>query len=723
MGQAFSPGRRRFIQASAAVGGGLLIGLYLPLASRAAQQQADPKTFAPNAWIRIGADDRVTILVARSEMGQGVVTSLPMLVAEELEVDLAQINVEMAPAAPDYINPMIGAQLTGGSTSVRSAWEPLRQAGAAAREMLIGAAAQTWGVAASECRAERGAVIHAPTGRRLTYGQLTAKAATLPVPDEVLLKEPADFRIIGKPAPRLDTPEKVKGAAVFGIDVRVPGALTAVVLRPPVFGGKLARVEADKAKAVPGVRQVLPIESGVAIVADGFWPALRGREALQVRWESGPNAELTSARITERFQEAAQRPGAVARNEGNAAKAMASAAKTWEAVYQVPYLAHATMEPMTCTAHVRKDICEVWVPTQNQTGVQKVAAAITGLPPEAVKVHTTYLGGGFGRRSEQDFVADAVQIAKAVGAPVKVIWTREDDTQHDFYRPATYNRLGAALDDAGNPTAWTHRIVGPSIMSRVFPDRVKNGIDPTSVEGAANIPYAIPNIHVDYVMMDVGVPVGFWRSVGSSQNAFITECFIDELAAAAKADPYEFRHRLLSNAPRHRAVLELAAEKAGWGQPLAPGRARGIAVAESFGGFVAEVAEVSVSKEGAVRVHRVVCAVDCGTVVNPDTVEAQMEGGIVYGLTAALKGEITIKDGRVEQSNFHDYPLLRIDEMPAVEVHILKSAEPPGGVGEPGTPPIAPAVANAVFAATGKRIRRLPVRAEDLKATQGSNQP
>jgi len=718
--------RRGFLKASAVAGGGLLIGFYLPLTNRAGEAQAAAAEFAPtamdggsagnagavfrpNAWIRIDADDTVTLRVASSEMGQGVYTAIPMLLAEELECDWTRIKVEMAPANKAYTNPLIGQQLTGGSTAVRAFWTPLRQAGAVGRGLLIRAAAQTWKVKEDECRAENGVVLHKPSQRKASYGELAAKAATLPVPAEVFLKEPGEFRLIGKSTPRLDTPRKVNGSAVFGTDVKLPGLLTAVVARCPVFGGKPKKFDATKAKGVPGVRQVLAIHSGIAVVADSFWAAKQGRDALVVEWDEGTHARLGSAGIRAQLEQALKKKGVSVRNDGNAGKALKAAGKRIEAVYEVPYLAHACMEPMNCTAQVKKDSCELWVPTQNQTGTQFVASQITGLPPEKVRVNTTFLGGGFGRRSEQDFVAEAVQLAMATGAPVKLMWTREDDLQHDYYRPATLNRLSAALDKDGMPLAWRHEIAGASIFTRVFPNFIKDGIDGTSVEGAANLPYAIPNLHVSWVMENGAVPVGFWRSVGSSQNAYITECFLDELAAAAGKDPYEYRRALLAKHPRHLGVLELAAQKAGWGTPLPAGRTRGIAVAEAFGSYCAQVAEVSVER-GQVRVQRVVCAIDCGLVVNPDTVVAQMESGIVYGLTAALKGEITIKDGRVEQGNFNDYPLLRLDEMPEIEVHIVKSAENPGGVGEPGTPPIAPAVANAVFAATGKPVRRLPIR-------------
>jgi len=726
MHEAVNAGRRSFLKAGAVAGGGLLLGFHLPLVNRTGEADAAEKDFVPNAWIRIDADDTVTLRVASSEMGQGVYTAIPMLLAEELECDWARIKVEMAPADKAYINPIIGMQLTGGSTAVRAFWTPLRQAGAAARDLLIRAAAQGWKVKEEECRAENGVVLHTSSQRKASYGELAAKAATLPVPSEVFLKEPGEFKLIGKTTPRLDTPLKVNGSAVFGMDVKLPGLLTAVVARCPVFGGKPKKFDATKAKDVPGVRQVLSIHSGIAVVADSFWAAQQARAVLMVEWDEGTHAKLNSTAIRKQLERALKKKGVNARNDGDAATALKAAAKRIEAVYETPYLAHACMEPMNCTAQVKKDSCELWAPTQNQSAAQFVASQITGLPPEKVKVNTTFLGGGFGRRGEQDFVAEAVQLAMATGAPVKLIWTREDDMHHDYYRPATLNRLSAALDKDGMPVAWRHEIAGGSIFSRVFPDSIKNGIDNTSVEGAANLPYAIPSLQVTWAMENGAVPVGFWRSVGSSQNAYITECFLDELAAAAGKDPYEYRRVLLTKHPRHLGVLELAAKKAGWGSPLPAGRTRGIAVAESFGSYCAQVAEVSVAggqgrsrlpasrdtspSMDVVRVHRVVCAIDCGQVVNPDTVVAQMESGIVYGLTAALKGEITIKSGRVEQSNFHDYPLLRFDELPEIEVYIVKSSENPGGVGEPGTPPIAPAVANAVFAATGKPVRKLPIR-------------
>jgi len=705
--------RREFMRISAALGGGLLIGIQLDTRARAdatdtATAAAADEMFAPNVWLTITPDDVVSIRVASSEMGQGVMTALPMLIAEELDADWDTVHAEFAPINPAYANPIFGRQQTGGSTAVRGYWRALREAGAVGREVLLTAAAQTWGVAVETCRAERGQVSHADSGRSLRYGALARRAAGLPVPESVFLKEPSQFTLLGRAIPRLDIPAKVDGSAGFGSDVKLPGLLTATVARCPVFGGKPGKVNDKRAKSVAGVRKVVAISSGIAVVADHFWAARQGREALDIDWAPGPAAKLDSAAITARLAELAD-TGTVGRNDGDAERALAAAGRRLEAVYEVPYLAHACMEPMNCTADVRTDRCDIWVPTQAQTRVHQTAMRLTGLPADKVQVHSTYLGGGFGRRGEQDFVIDAIEISRAVGAPVKVLWTREDDIQHDFYRPGTYNRLAAALDEQGMPLAWRHRIAGPSISQRDATARETSGSDFSATEGALNLPYTIPNILVSYARVNSAVPVGYWRSVASSQNAFITECFLDEVAAAGGKDPYELRRALLGEQPRLRAVLELAAAKAGWGSPAAAGRFRGIAVAESFRSYVAQVAEVSIGG-GKPRVHRVVCAIDCGMTVNPDTIAAQMESAIVFGLTAALKGEISIADGRVVQSNFHDYPLLRLDECPDIEVYIVPSEADPGGVGEPGTPPIAPAVANAVFAATGKPVRRLPIR-------------
>jgi isoquinoline 1-oxidoreductase beta subunit len=696
--------RREFLQAATAAGAGLVIGFTLP--SCAGPPEGPP--LEPNAWLRIGADESVLVIVDRSEMGQGVATSLPMLLAEELEADWTKIRFEFAPADPKYNNLLFGMQGTGGSSSIRAAYTALRKAGAAAREVLIAAAAQTWGVEASACRAEQGVVIHTG-GRRLTYGRLVATASTLPVPADPPLKEAKDWKILGTRVPRLDTPVKVDGSAQFGIDVKLPGMLVAVVARCPVFGGTVASFDGTAAQAVPGVRHVVQISSGIAVVADGYWPAITGRKALQVTWSEGPNAAVSSATISRLLAERAGRPGARARHDGNPDAALSAAARRVEVVYETPFLAHATMEPMNATAHVRPDGVDIWAPTQFQTGAHQLGASIGGVALEQVKVHTTYLGGGFGRRFELDFIQEALETSKAVGAPVKIIWSREDDVRHEWYRPASYHRVRTGLDGRGQPVAWTHRVVAPSIMSRVFPDTVQNGLDGEAVEGAVEMPYGVPNVGVDYVMTDTGIPVGFWRSVNHSFNAFVVESVIDELAHAAGQDPYEYRRGLLAKAPRYLGVLELAATKAGWGSAPPAGRSRGIAVHKAFESYVAQVVEVSVGADGTVRAHRVVCAVDCGPVVNPDTVEAQMQSAIVYGLTAALYGEIDIDGGRVVQSNFHDYRMLRLAEMPVVEVFIVPSTDAQGGIGEPGTPPIAPAVCNAIFAATGKRIRKLPI--------------
>jgi isoquinoline 1-oxidoreductase beta subunit len=726
--------RRGFLQVSAAAGAGLVIGFYIPWTREvSAQEPSKPNPF--NAWVRIDRDGHVTLIVAKSEMGQGVRTSLPMILAEELEVDWSSVRVEQAPTRPD-IYPDLG---TGGSSSVRTSWLPLRRAGAAARDMLIAAAAQTWGVGQETCYAEKGAVIHRPTARRLAYGKLVEAAAKLPIPDlaSVPLKKSEQFRIVGTSIPRTDTPAKVDGSAVFGLDVKVPGMLYAVVARCPTFGGKAKRVDATKAKAVSGVREVVEIPAhqgahsagGVAVVADSTWAAIQGRDALEIEWDHGPHANETSQSLRQQFESLAQKPGKVIRNDGDAPAKLEGATKKVEAVYELPFLAHATMEPMNCTADVRADRAEVWAPAQGPEWVLGAVAEVAQLPPRSVVVHTLLMGGGFGRRYHADFAVEATQISKAVGKPVKVVWTRDDDMQHDFYRPASYHRLSGTVDEQGRVSAWMHRILSPSIAAFWG---WGGGAKPelSEVSGAADLAYAIPNIRVEYAQAETGVPVAWWRSVEHSFTAFAVECFIDELAAAARLDPVTFRRRLLQeprqvpnpvspesvlDTRRLKGVLELAAEKAGWGKPLRQGRARGIACHFSFSTYVAQVAEVSVGKTGAVRVHRVVCAVDCGQPINPDGVKAQMESGIVYGLTAALKGEIAIKDGRVEQSNFHDYEMLRINQMPVIEVHIVPSTEAPTGTGEPGLPPIAPAVANAIFAATGQRIRRLPIRTEDSR--------
>jgi isoquinoline 1-oxidoreductase beta subunit len=709
-------GRRSFLKTGAAGATGLVIGFCLPGRFEAL---AEPYAMMPpaplNAWIHISTTNLVTIVIDKSEMGQGILTALCMIAAEELDCDWKTIRTEFAPAAKEYFNPAFGMQGTGGSSSVRSSWDPMRKAGASARLMLLQAAASEWRVDPSTCRTENGIIYHDASKRSTAYGNVAIPASKLPVPKEAKLKDPKQFRIIGKPTKRLDTPEKVDGRAQFGIDVRQGAMLYAVVARCPVFGGKVASFDATKAKAVPGVTNVVKISSGIAVIADNTWSAMQGRRALDVKWDEGPNANTSSESISKLFADQMSQPAAEARKEGDAATALTNAAQKIEAIYEAPYLAHATMEPLNATANVLPDRVDVWAPTQFQTVAQTMAAKVAGVKPENAFIHTTFLGGGFGRKAGADFVIEAVEISKASNRPVKVTWSREDDTQHDFYRPASYAKLSAGIGADGWPVAWTTRIACSSIMEAWFPGSTKNNLDPTSVEGIANLPYSIPNIQVDYVRTEPGIPVGFWRSVGASQNGFFSECFMDELAAAGKKDPYEFRRHLLDKAPRQLGVLELAAQKAGWDKPLPAGRYRGIAVLEAFQSFAAQVVEISVDRKArTVKIHRVVCAVDVGRVVNPINIVMQSESAVVYGLSSALYGEITIAEGRVTQTNFNNYPVLRADAMPKVEVHIVPSEEKPTGAGELSVPPVVPALCNAIFAATGKRIRRLPIRSEDL---------
>ena len=630
MSEILNYSRRDFLKTGAVAGGGLVIALYLPPGNRvAAQQTAAP--FAPNAFIRIGPDDSVTMIVNHSEMGQGVYTALPMLVAEELDADWSKVRVESAPVDAAYNHTAFGIQMTGGSSSTWSEYDRLRKAGATARAMLIAAAAQTWNVDAASCTTENGHVMHAASKRSLSYGRLAEKASGMTPPQNVTLKDPKNFKLIGKPVKRLDTPEKTDGKGLFGLDVTVPGMLVAVVARPPVFGGKAKSFDATKAKAIPGVRHVVEIDRGIAVVADGFWSAKLGREALVVVWDEGPLAGLDSRTQREQYAELAKQPGAVAKKEGDAAAAMAQATTKLEAVYELPYLAHATMEPLNCVADVRADGADVWTGTQFQTIEQMVAAQTAGLKPQQVKIHTMLLGGGFGRRAVFPIVTSCRKRCKSrrpVKSPVKVIWTREDDIRGGYYRPAAFHSISAALGPDGKPVAWQQRIVCQSFMMGTPFESfiVKNGVDQTAVEGASDLPYDVPNIQVEWKQAPSGVPTLWWRSVGHSHTAFAVESFLDELAHAAGKDPLEFRRALLGKNPRHKGVLELAAEKAGWGKPLPQGRYRGLAVHESFGSFVAQVAEVSVSKKGEVKVHRVVCAIDCGPTVNPDTIRAQMEG-------------------------------------------------------------------------------------------------
>jgi len=709
--------RRGLLWAGMAAGGGLLLSLRLPFAGGDAEA-ADAAAFSPNAFIRIGGDGQVVLTMPYVEMGQGTYTSIPMLIAEELEVDLTQVRLEHAP--PDeklYGNPLLGGiQATGNSNAVRAAWQPLRQAGATARTMLVAAAAKRWNVDPASCRAEHGEVVHQASARRAKYGDLAADAARIPVPETVPLKQPKDFTLIGTPAKRLDAPAKVNGTAVYGIDVRPPGVKIATLAQSPVFGGRVKNLDDTAAKAVNGVRQIVRLDDAVAVVADHMGAAKKGLAALLIEWDDGPHAKLNTDDIVRELEQATLNAGAVAQNTGDVGSAMASAVTKVDAIYQVPFLAHATMEPMNCTAHVRKDGCEIWIGSQVIARVQAAAAETAGLPLDKVVVHNHLIGGGFGRRLEVDAVIRAVQIAQHVDGPVKVVWTREEDIQHDMYRPYWFDRISAGLDAKGTPVAWNHRYAGSSVVARWAPSWFNNGLDPDTTEGAIDLVYALPNLHVEYLRVEPpGIPTAFWRSVGPSHNVFVTESFIDELAAAARQDPVKHRRALLDDNPRAKAVLDLAAEKAGWGQPLPKGVGRGVSVQFVFATYMAHVAEVEVSKDGAVRVRRVVCAVDCGTAVNPDTVRAQIQSAIVFGITAALYGEITLKDGRVEQTNFDTYEMLRINEAPAIEVHIVQNSEPPGGMGEAGTSAIVPAVTNAVFAATGKRLRKLPIDTAVLK--------
>jgi isoquinoline 1-oxidoreductase subunit beta len=699
--------RRTFIKTSAAAAGGLLLSFYLPENDSLAAQgpPRGPAPLMPNAFVHIGADDVVTLTVHKPENGQGTETSIAMLLAEELECDWQKVRTVFAPINPAaYGGPLQG---TFGSQAIRTSWTPMLRTGAAAREMLLQAAAQRWGVDKSQCRAENSTIVNQATNARVSFGAVAEAAAKLPVPSEIALKDPSQFRLVGKAMKRRDTPAKTSGKAMYALDMKVPGMLHAVVLRSPVIGGTVASFDATKAKAVPGVKDVVQIQEGLAILADNTWAAMEGRKALQVQWNEGANANLSSAGIRQLFVDLAAKKGTVARNQGQGEAALASAAKKIEAVYEAPYLAHAPMEPHTCVAHVRQDGCEVWSGTQIPGATHSAAVQASGLPADKVKVHTLYMGGSFGSRGGAQVISEAVRISKAAGVAVKVTWTRDDELQHSKYRPASYIRFAAGLDADGWPTAWTGRVVCSSFAG------LNNGIDREAIAGVADVLYDIPNNYFEYHEPGLTVPTNFWRSVGHSQNTFFAEGFIDELAIAARKDPVEYRRRLLAKQPRLLGVLELAAEKSGWGKPLPAGRFRGVAVVNCFGSYNAQVAEVSV-EQGKVRVHRVVTAVDCGRVVNPAGVVQQMESAIVYGLSAALRGAITIDRGRVQQTNFHQYEPLRINEMPAVEVHIVSSTNASGGIGEVGTPAIAPAVTNAIFAATGKRLRRLPIRPEDL---------
>jgi len=709
--------RRSFLQAGAAASGGLLLSLSLPLGAR--DSLAAAGDFVPNAFIRIGSDGTAVLTMPYVEMGQGTYTSIPMLIAEELEIDLKQVRLEHAP--PDeklYANPLLGVQATGNSNAIRGAWQPLRKAGATARAMLVAAAARRWNVDPASCRAQNGAVLHEPSGKRAGYGELAAEAAQMPVPANVALKHPQDFRLIGTAAKRLDTPAKINGTAVYGIDARPPGVKIATLAQSPTFGGRLKSVDDAAARDVNGVRQIVRLDDAVAVVADHMGAAKKGLAALKIEWDDGPQAGLSTMDIARELQRATEKPGAVAQNVGDADKAFAGASTRIESSYEVPFLAHATMEPMNCTVHIQKEGCEIWVGSQALARAQAAAAKTAGLPIEKVVIHNHLLGGGFGRRLDVDGVVRAVEIAKQVDAPVKVIWTREEDIQHDMYRPYWFDRISAGLDDKGRPVAWRNRFAGSSVIARWLPPAFANGLDPDTTEGAIDLVYDLPNFHVEYVRVEPpGIQTAFWRSVGPSHNVFVTESFMDELATAAGQDPVAYRMALLDKTPRAKAVLALAAQRSGWGQPLPKGSGRGVSLQSAFGSYMAQVAEVEVAKSGDVRVKRVVCAVDLGTSVNPDTIQAQVQSGAIFGITAALYGEITLKNGRVEQSNFDTYQMLRINDTPAIEVHVVQSSEAPGGLGEAGTSGIVPAVSNAIFAATGKRLRKMPVDPGLLKET------
>jgi isoquinoline 1-oxidoreductase beta subunit len=708
--------RREFLHASALTGASLVIAFYVPRKALARPLQAagqKPALPEPNTFVRVGGDDSVTVLLAHSEMGQGIWTTLPMLVAEELGCDWSQVRVEHAPVAPAYRHTIFGIQMTGGSTTTRTEFDRYRTAGAVARDMLVRAAAQEWKVDPRRLHTDRGAVVYGK--RRIRFGKLVARAQALPPPASVQLKKASEWKIIGRPTRRLDSPEKIEGRAKFGIDVQFPDLRTAVVARAPVFGATLKSVRDEKARSVPGVESVVRVPSGVAVVARDFWSAKRGRDVLEVDWDLGPGAALDSDQLLASYRALAATKGSVALAAGDPGAALGGAAKRVEADYDVPYLAHAPMEPLNCTVKLGPESCEIWTGTQFQSMDQSVAARISGLSPEKVTIHTTFLGGGFGRRATpvSDFVSEAVQVAKASGVPVKVVWTRDDDIRGGYYRPLFLHRIQAGLDAKGRCIAWNHVVVGQSLLAGTpFEGMIKNGIDDSSIEGTADSPYlkSIAAKQVSLHSPTNPVPVLWWRSVGNTHTAFAMESMIDELAHAAGQDPLQYRTAMLRESPRHARALQLAAEKAGWGRPAPEGHARGLAVHESFGSIVAQVAEVSVERNQRIRVHRVTCAIDCGLAVNPLAVEAQVQGSVAFGLGPVLTSKLTLKNGRVQQRNFHDYQVLRINQMPTVEVHIVKSDAEMGGVGEPATAPISAAVANAVFALTGQRLRSLPLQ-------------
>jgi isoquinoline 1-oxidoreductase subunit beta len=705
--------RRTMLKATAAAGGGLILSVSLPRLN-AALAADTPADFAPSAFVRIDPGGKTTFTIPQVEMGQGIYTALAMVLAEELDAPFAQVTAVAAPPNDKlYANPLLGFQVTGGSTSVRAFWKPMRLAGATARAMLVQAAAAKWSVDPASCRTENGEVLHGPSAQKASYGELVQAAAALTPPQNPPLKSATDFKLIGKSLKRLDTPDKVNGKAIYGIDARPEGVKIATLASCPVLGGKVAYVNDERAKTVPGVRQVIAFDDLVAVVGDHMWAAKKGLNALDITWDEGPNALMSTADVLNGLVTASESKGAVAKSTGDVAKALGDGTKL-DATYHVPFLAHAPMEPMNCTVHVRPDACEIWVGNQVVTRAQGVAAKLTGLPPDKVIVHNHLIGGGFGRRLEVDYIAKAVRIAQKVDGPVKVIWTREEDIQQALYRPFYFDRFQAALS-GGKITAWSHKIAGSSVLARWAPPAFKDGLDGDAVDGAVDFPYDTPNLHVEYVHSEPpAVPTCFWRSVGPGHNIFVVESFVDELAHAAGQDPVAFRRAHLEKEPRLLACLNLAAEKSGWGSALPARVGRGVACQSVFGSYVAAILEAEVDNDGEIAIRRVTAAVDCGTVVNPDSVEAQIQGGLIFGLTAALYNEITIAKGRVQQSNFNNYRMMRLNEAPAIEVHLLRNGESPGGIGEPGTSIAGPALANALFAATGVRLRSLPVDRKQL---------
>lgn len=701
--------RRQFLKVSATATGVLAVGLSVPMVNRRAladEGGAQPSII--DIWLTIDSDDQVTVAIANSEMGQGVYTSMAMLVAEELEVDWNNVHAAAAPAAPEYKNLMFGMQATGGSTSIRWAYDPLRQVGAGARQMLVQAAAEQWGVPASECTASNATVKHAGSGKSLRYGELVSAASKLPPPTDITLKTPEQWRILGKPVKRLDTPQKVNGSAEFGIDVMIPGMHVATVMACPTFGGKLKSVDEAPAMAVKGVKKVLSLEDAVIVVADAYWPAKKGLAALTPEWDRGANEGRSTEDYRKELLAALDSEAPVAHEQGDVVAAFDAADSVIESLYEVPHLAHATMEPMNATANITADGVEVWAPTQGPGIIQQVAAGVLQVDPSTVKVNTTFLGGGFGRRFEMDFIVQTLLAAKMMGGPVKLIWSREEDMQHDFYRPASVSAFKAAVDETGYPVAWHNRIACPSIMTRVFPNFVKDGIDPQSVEAANELPYNIENQRVEYQITETGVPVGFWRSVGNSQNAWFVQSFIDELAANAGVDPFVYQMNLLSGHARHQGVLKAAALGSEW-EKRSKDKPMGLAVQQSFGSYCAMVVELEPNIGERLKIRHISAAIDCGLALNPDTVVAQIEGSIVYGLTAAYYGDIDVENGAIVQSNFPNNPMLKLEQMPAIDVSIVNSGEAVGGIGEPGLPPLAPALTNAIFAGTGERVKRLPL--------------